>query len=439
MFKKRIYFIKNENGSILLPFITLIPFIIGLLFLSFEISRFIQKKAKLSDAIEQATLALTVENDSNNPNEIQTARNTELVTSYANAYLPSEIFSKPEIEIMTHLTHLEYRATATMSYFPQFLTKSPITNTDKNISMTDNAIARKSLFTAPTEKTDVVFVADYSSSMNGYFNSGDTTTKIEELRRIFKRLNNSILRNDNIKSIGFVPFTWGTKIIIGDGANNEQYCHFPFVPKITIPTGNYLKNSNNYDIDLEVTLAIKNNIDYDETIKSITQSRDFINIPMDDINSEVFCLRYSDAHTLRSDGITNEMIEETIAGKTEGHTLISSGILSGNDIFRNESNNKNKLMIILSDGNDNDVSSDSPGDRITNKLIKKGMCEKIKENNIRMIFIGIGYIPSGIDWKKCVGEGNFYLAKNAHELEVDLRQALGSIEIREVGRNTPKD
>lgn len=66
MFKKNISFIKNESGAILSPFIILIPLIIGLLFLSFEISRFIQKKAKLSDAIEQATLALTVENDSHN-------------------------------------------------------------------------------------------------------------------------------------------------------------------------------------------------------------------------------------------------------------------------------------------------------------------------------------------------------------------------------------
>lgn len=37
-------FIKNENGAILLSFIFFLPVIIGLLFLSFEISHFIQKK-----------------------------------------------------------------------------------------------------------------------------------------------------------------------------------------------------------------------------------------------------------------------------------------------------------------------------------------------------------------------------------------------------------
>lgn len=37
-------FIKNESGAILLPFIVLLPFFVGLIFVSFEISHFIQKK-----------------------------------------------------------------------------------------------------------------------------------------------------------------------------------------------------------------------------------------------------------------------------------------------------------------------------------------------------------------------------------------------------------
>ncbi|WP_174848836.1 pilus assembly protein [Yersinia artesiana] len=511
MFKKNISFIKNESGAILLlPFIVLLPVIIGLIFVSFEISHFIQKKAKLSDAIEQATLALTVENDSNNPNEAQIERNTRLVTSYAYAYLPSAVFSTPEIEIIKHLTHLEYRATAALSYVPQFLTKSPITNTDKNIHMTDSAAARKNIFVAPTEKTDVVFVVDFSSSMDKAFNEKESTKKIDVLRRVFKRLNDTILRNDNIKSIGFVPFTWGTKKRVNTKLGINEYCHFPYAPKKHRPDGDYLRgytseelikspelshiegldklepgkikhddfikikkelyriyeikgepidygygsyfednrDKNNVAIErlnnmyyaktpIFVQSIIAKNIDYTETINSIINDSTTIDIPMSDIFLKSFCLKNSEAHSLVLND-TNDSLSDIEVFEPIGDTLISAGILTGNKLLReSDSTNNNKLMVILSDGKDSVSQYD-----VTKTLIVKGMCNKIKLNNIRMTFIAIGYSADdsgSIDWKKCVGEGNYYEAYNAHELEADLRQALGATEVREVGRNTPKD
>ncbi|ENY7402937.1 TadE/TadG family type IV pilus assembly protein [Yersinia enterocolitica] len=62
-FNRLTQFKKNEHGAILVSFIIIFPFFIALTFIIFEVSIFLQKKAKLSDAIEQATLALTVEND----------------------------------------------------------------------------------------------------------------------------------------------------------------------------------------------------------------------------------------------------------------------------------------------------------------------------------------------------------------------------------------
>ncbi|MGM7744268.1 TadE/TadG family type IV pilus assembly protein [Yersinia enterocolitica] len=511
MLKKNLSFIKNESGAVLLlPFIILLPIIIGLLFLSFEISHFIQKKAKLSDAIEQATLALTVENDSNNPDKIQIARNTALVTSYTDAYLPSETFSTPEIEIIKHFTHLEYRATTTLIYSPQFLTQSPITNTDKNIHMTDKAIARKDIFVEPTEKTDVVFVVDYSSSMNEAFNKKESTKKIEVLRLIFKRLNDTILRNDNVKSIGFVPFTWGTKKRVKTKVGIKEYCHFPYTPKKHRPNGDYLRgytseelvefpelshiegldklepgkikhddfikikkelykiygvqgepidygygsyfeddrDKNNVAIErlnnmyyartpVFVQSIIAKNIDYTETINSIVNDSKTIDIPMSDIYMKSFCLKNSEAHSLVLDN-TNDSLIDIEVFEPGGDTLISSGILTGNKLLmESDSTNNNKLMVILSDGKDS-VSQYE----VTKMLIVKGMCNKIKQNDIRMVFIAIGYSANdsgSIDWKKCVGEGNYYEAHNAHELEADLLQAFGTVDSSEVGRNTPKN
>ncbi|OWF82198.1 hypothetical protein B4900_00435 [Yersinia rohdei] len=142
----------------------------------------------------------------------------------------------------------------------------------------------------------------------------------------------------------------------------------------------------------------------------------------------------------------DSQFSKILNSRANGGTLISSGILSGNNLFKETNNNNRKIMVILSDGDDNDnthagdnrINKDAPYLNITKKLIDNGMCERIKDNDIRMVFIAIGYTPDeNIDWKKCVGEGNFYLASNAQELELDINRALAT-EDTEVGRNTPK-
>ncbi|MDA5544043.1 pilus assembly protein [Yersinia rochesterensis] len=493
-------FIKNESGAILLPFIVLLPFFVGLIFVSFEISHFIQKKARLSDAIEQAALALTVENN-DNPNSTQRQNNNSLVNSYARAYLPSEYFSIPIIEINSSPDHIRYNVAISMNYPVIFLNNTLITQTNNNISTIDNGAAKKYL-SNHSEPTDVIFVADYSGSMRESFEYSDSNeSKIESLRRILEKLNDKIDSNDAINIIGFVPFSWGTKIIVG----NETFCHFPFVPKEYKPNGDYLRqytasglkkfqglenlgpilnteygklsnkeedlsaiddeiksnifnkkqipkaldflNKASYiDYTIIIWEIIADNIDYDKTIKSITRKNKtkIIDIPMADVLNKGFCLKDLNSHIIENNN--NSILSDALNFDVSGGTLISSGILAGNNIFRGGSHHNKKIMIILSDGDDsNHINSKLSEDykdknyfNITKTLVDKGMCEKIKENNIRMVFIGIGYVPrEDIDWKKCVGENNFYLAHNAHELEQDLEQVLLAND--EVGRNIPKN
>ncbi|CNH02597.1 putative fimbrial anchor [Yersinia thracica] len=493
-------FINNESGAILLPFIILLPFFIGLIFVSFEISHFIQKKARVSDAIEQAALALTVENN-NNPDAIQVQKNNALVSSYASAYLPSETFSIPRITIASNTNHLQYNVAITMNYPALFLNNTLLTRTNENISITDSGAAKKYI-SNHSEPTDVVFVADYSGSMKKPFeNSTSPESKIEALTRIFKKLNNKIDNNDVINVIGFAPFSWGSKKII----KNETFCHYPFVPKKYRSKGNYLSRYtasglkkfpglenlgdilsteygklsqeqkdysairdkiNNLIIDddyrskavsffryatfIDSTLLmyeiIADNIDYDKTIESITHNTKTIDIPISDVLNDNFCLRHINTHIIDKNNMSNSILSDALSFDVRGATLISSGILAGNNIFKQTNDDHKKLMIILSDGDDsNHINSELSDDykdknyfNITKKLVEKGMCERIKENNIRMVFIGIGYVPrEDIDWKKCVGENNFFLAQNAHELEQDLEQVLLAND--EVGRNIPKN
>lgn len=500
--------IKNEQGAILFPFIIFLPLIIGLIFFSFELAHFLQKKTKLSDAMEQATLALTVENNNSTPSAAQITKNAEIVSSYAQAYLPAETFSTPTINIIYNNGRIEYGAEINMSYSAKFLSNIQVTNLSTIINATDRGAAQKNIIGAPIEKTDVVFVADYSNSMDEYFyHDENKPRKIVALREIFNRLNDNILKNENIRTIGFIPFSWGTKNRVENGTRIMEYCHLPFVPKKHSPNGDYLRkytlsglkqfpglerlehidhiayakiteeiynNTKNKIDELNIEDAksadtflfrskqiiqqlnqleiIEENINYDATINSILHNSPgtppkTINIPINDILNNYVCLNKTKSYSL-NENHSNEIINDMIKMTPLGGTLISSGILSANNLFNeNRSNDNKKLMIILSDGDDSfdKKYKENKGFYVTQNLIKKGMCERIKENGVTMAFIAIGYkplydtkSPRYIDWKECVGEKNYYEAQNTYELEADLLQALGTVDTSEVGRNMPK-
>ncbi|AOF13745.1 TPA: pilus assembly protein [Yersinia enterocolitica] len=440
-------FKKNEQGAILISFMIIFPFFIALIFITFEISHYLQRKAKLSDAIEQATLALTIENNEI-PDEPQQIKNNALVLSYVNAYLPSKKFLVPIININDNTHYLEYNAAVTMAYPAKFLSQSPFTNTISDMNITDNGVAIKNKAIEASEPTDVIFVADYSGSMLYNFNENKPRDheRIDALRSAFRKLHDIIMDNSNINAIGYIPFSWGTKRIVFENQQQKTYCHFPFSPKIHKPKGNYLsdeiKRSSNTLLLLDYIGDI---IDYDKTIDSITGNAQTIDIPMSDVRFGDVCLQGSNAYSLEQEQYINN-IDNIIEMEPHGWTLISSGILSANNLFKNKAKNGHKkLMIILSDGVDTDDFPSSKGIIISKMLVEKGMCEEIKENDIQMAFIAIAYSPDNnknepyhINWKKCVGEDNYYEAHNAHELEHKLQQAVSGSTTREVGRNIPK-
>ena len=118
----------------------------------------------------------------------------------------------------------------------------------------------------------------------------------------------------------------------------------------------------------------------------------------------------------------------------KGDTLVSSGVLLGVPYLASGKASR-KVMVIVSDGTDNPETV-----QITPKLINAGMCDRIREvistkDSVGKIsFIGINYNPT-FDWKRCVGDKNFFLPQNVQELEDDLRRAV----FEEVGHNITKD
>ncbi|MFD1800829.1 protein TadG, associated with Flp pilus assembly [Mixta tenebrionis] len=403
-------FCADRRGAFAISFAMLGSSLLALAAFGFEGSRYITERARLSDAMEQAALALTAEDNGEGA-----ARNYSLSSDYFRAYMrhdksvfkPTVIVKRGTSATNHNLSYVEYRVSGqtlqdswfSSSWFPSF---------DKQVKIGDNGAARKY-----RSNMDVLFVTDFSGSMNESFGS---STKLMELKRIVLQLSEELFAYDMSNKVGFVPFGWGAK----NGGN----CDLPFVVNSAVPPN--LISSNDKLTSLERYVNISG------TVASIPNKVNQIYIPLAQASKDA-CLNESSSWKVPLTSDYNQIAQ--INGMTaSGGTLVSTGLLLATP-YLVEGTESRKVMVIVSDGTD-----DPNTVQITPKLINAGMCDRIREvisteeSVGKITFIGINYAPT-FDWKRCVGEKNFYLPQNIKELEDDLRRAV----FEEVGHNVLKD
>ncbi len=140
-----------------------------------------------------------------------------------------------------------------------------------------------------------------------------------------------------------MPFSWGTKIHAEEKKQVKIYCHFPF----SFKDNNIKQKIREHNAVRErasvnhspIQKIIEDNVDFDDTINLITERGKVINIDMSDIAYDSICLKGSDAYLLKE--YSENTINDIIAMKPHGATLVSSGILAANNIFK-ESDRDNK-------------------------------------------------------------------------------------------------
>ncbi|MBM2901064.1 TadE/TadG family protein [Escherichia coli] len=404
-------FCTDRRGAFAISFVMMSGFLLGMAAFGVEGSRYITERARLSDAMEQAALALTAEDNGEGA-----SRNYTLSRDYFAAYMRHDTgVAQPVVKVFrgvsatnTNLTYVEYRVSGqteqkswfASSFFPSF---------DKEVSIGDNGAARKY-----RSNMDVIFVTDFSGSMNEGFSGG--STKLTELKRIVLQLSDELLSYNIDNKVGFVPFGWGGK----DG----EYCDFPFVTHGTMPST---------VLALDNLALFESFIDINGTINAIPNKVNDIQIPLAAAGGSSNCLSGSNSHKVALTSNPSE-INAIQSMTAKGDTLVSSGVLLGVPYLTSGKASR-KVMVIVSDGTDNPETV-----QITPKLINAGMCDRIREvistkDSVGKIsFIGINYNPT-FDWKRCVGDKNFFLPQNVQELEDDLRRAV----FEEVGHNITKD
>lgn len=397
----------DRRGAFAISFVMLSGLLMSLAALGLEGSRYITVRARLSDAMEQAALALTAED-----NGAGATRNNTLASDYFRAWMRQEkrVFT-PKVTVKSGvvasnsaLTYVEYRVSGRTlydswfpaSFFPGFA---------KEVVVGENGAARKL-----RSNMDVMFVVDFSGSMNfrlGY------QTKLVELKRIVLQLSEELFSYNIGNKVGFVPFGWGSK--------NGNVCDFPFVANRPVPR----------DLLTLPAKVFEQYVDISATVAAIPQKVNQFPLPFNYVHPS-YCLRKSQSWVvpLTSSAAQIRQIQGMTAG---GGTLVSSGVLLGVPYLA-AGTAPRKVMVIISDG------TDDPADiNITPRLIRAGVCDKIRnvlttnEAVGKISFIGINYAPT-YNWKSCVGEKNFYLPRTVKELERDLQRAI----FEEVGHNIVK-
>ncbi|EAW8017526.1 protein TadG, associated with Flp pilus assembly [Salmonella enterica] len=413
-------FIHEQHGAYAVSCAMLFPFLFGMLSLALEGSRYITERARLSDAMEQAALALTAEN-----NGAGQPRNSVLAKHYFSAYMRHDKrVYEPTIRVFTgfgatgqQLEYVEYRVSGstgqdswlTSSFFPSF---------PERVDIGDNGAARKF-----RSNIDVVFAADFTGSMNDPLPDGGI--KIDALKSIVLMLSRELFSFPGLTNkVGVIPFAWGV-------SNNSGLCILPFVSNSS-KAQNAFKDTKDVPYDeIRPFSLISPYFDIRATVQAIPSLSYDISASPGDI-SPFFCTSGASTSQIPLTTDINE-INRLQSMVPLGNTLVSSGILAGaHELSKGTA--ARRVLVVVSDG------QDAPGLGISAGLLANGMCEKIRRELStkysvgKIAFIAVGYIPTE-DWEACVGKTNFYTPETVKEFESAMRKAV----FEEVGHNIIKD
>lgn len=426
-------FCEDRRGAFAASFVILTAFLFSLAALGFEGSRFLNERARLSDGLEQAALAVVAED---------TSTNNMIADAYIDTYmergaykenaslvgLPNITMSTGKSEGNDQVSYVEYKVSAQIKEDSWF--SSPLfPSFGKTVVIGGSSAARKY-----RTNMDVMFVVDFSDSMNEGF-SGGGIKKVEELKNIVLQISQELLEDNSGNKVGFAPFAWGTKTL-----GKPDTCSFPYVTKSRLPASPDTLMAHEGDVMYSDINRVIDQIDYQATVENIPNVTHYFEFPYSMVTSEGLCMKLSNATPLlltsSFDSISG--IKEMTTGNL---TLINSGMIQGTQLLA-KGGAPRKVLVIVSDGTDvPSILDDKNGNYdVSGHLFNAGLCNKIREVLTtpdaigKIAFIGINYQPT-LNWKSCVGVKNYFEATSVNSFEEAMRRAV----FEEVGHSSLYD
>jgi tight adherence protein G len=414
--------LKSQHGHAALLFCMVIPILFGVFTLGSDGSRMLQEKARMDEAVEVASLAVSAADASNDISSLKTIAKDYIAYFFPVGTITDDNVTVTKVACEVSSTtcpieadeerYHEYTVSAVVNednWFSGSNTASP--SFDETFQLSGSSIARK----YQSEALDVIYIADFSGSM--YFTLSTATGSDVGVRK-YQILKNIIVDvNDTLQEFNSHLSTGESTSKIGFTGYNH-YAH-----QTSTCAVDYISTKNNGSVKLSST----NN--YGSIFNS---SAKCINIK-NDISAGVFY----DIDLTDSFGDFSTAISNFGPYLNYGLTNSVQGLISGARIA-DEGANRRKLLILLSDGVDNPSANptalynDGLCDTIRDGLNKKTVDGKDVES--RIVMIGFDYDPtSNPGLSTCVGgtdSGNIFRANNSEELKTTILTLINE----EIGR-----
>ncbi len=220
----------------------LVP-IMGVTFWAVEGTRYVQESSRLRDSAEAAAMAVTIEDQPGAARALATKYVENYVRDIKSTNLSAQRFYQAEDKDTGALEYIQYTVNARTTHDSWFAS-SFIPSFDKQQELAGRSLARKYPAYLGDNNIDIVFVSDFSGSMNDKWGSS-RSKKIDDLKTAIDQISNKILckkiRQDFVDGewkdvcdepgedttgdkllnrVGFVPFNVRTReIVAGNRAN----------------------------------------------------------------------------------------------------------------------------------------------------------------------------------------------------------------------------
>jgi len=424
------FFIKEQGGHAALLFVLIIPPLFGVFTLATDGALMMQNDARLNDALEAASLAVAAANDDNDDNDdgvddgkagLGSAYNQTLAKAYISEYMTNmehiesvrikKLECEEIVECVSGLEEgnprfFEFQVTATTKHETAF--GSDIISTDK-YDVSSLGKTRK----YQNNAVDIVFISDFSGSMYRSWDGGekkkylDLVDVIESVTDELAKFNGLINTDDN--TVGYVGFNRYTQTLVSQTLYPEGWYGGAWQDAFT-----------------EVELC-----SYDQIVNSsmVSTVSNIFNVKTS-CDSKTITLGDFSISDSRDDAyfydiaLTTDfgMFNSSVATFYPDHGTSSyQGLIRGAQII-SEGDNPRRLLIILSDGDDNYKST-------TLALVNAGMCSTIistldaqvtssgDEVTSKIAVIGFDYdVDSNSALQTCAGSDNVFKAENKDEI-----------------------
>lgn len=418
--------------------LSLVP-IMGFTFWAVEGTRYVQESSRLRDATEAAALAVTIQDTENS--------SVEMSEQYVQAYVrdidslsvsTTRLFQEADEE-NGDLEFVQYTVDGLTSHKSWFSSHF-IPSFGENQNIAGRSLARKYPTFLGDKAIDIVFVADFSGSMNWNWAGGGK--KIDDLKVAVQKIAEKVLcsyddyceEGDNRinNRVGIVPFNVRTRELNSNSAafNSTQLRYNDEFEQVnwnkwrqygsaeiyncsrkvsSCPSGT--DNEKNQASIISSVLSIKNgnknstyfldlddNVDYQKTVSDMMINK-YPDVKTFYRAKNVSLYKgYGDVNDgqFYNINLTSDIdfLSDFNSMWANGNTAAFQGILRGVQILANgnphsddeeeqeEYNEKVKMLLILSDG------QESPNNDILKKLVQAEMCDRAREN-IDGLYIGV--------------------------------------------------